>query len=912
MDPPIEIEDSPDQTDYPIILVDVFKPVEIDLPIQTDEASREKRRNWVDNIWNIDSRKFPLLKYRIRHGKDPKKDSVVWKQQKVADILRKHFSGLKAIKTSKDPAPSVTIKKEPDSTPPPCQLEVEMEALDAEFRKPYSYNTVDPAIQKKDSNPSLKRKSTSSTGQVEPNAPPPPPKVFKRKLKIPKSEPEPDNSKIVLEPSDDEEQVDSLKRKSTSSTGQLESNVPPKVFKRKLKIPKSEPEPDNSKIVLEPSDDEEQVDYRKTYVFPEDTSVNNPSKPCSSTTGLRMTVETSSCKRKVEATTTTPSISPPEQNVQLDSSDLRNTIDKKLREAKLQSMYVPKVTPDVCTVSNNIVTTEKTEYTNTQRSAAYPPRQVERTHLSISDQDFHDTCNVSRYDPNVKYTKTSPITLKRGPGPYYQSKAPMYPQSVPGKSSIEFRNLDITQQPHSAHSPIRTPGNEWENSKNSLDQFSNRKGKNLFSVPCSQKSAKRDCLLCPIKTKDMKKHTILNHLSNTWWGAYGPYTCWRCQEFHPGGDISTCGGQYKRSDLPTFLYRNECLESFLKEDLECTTDNELIHLIRRNGLCDRSGSNFSYLEEGYLHEIDTNKRLSYMPIYSATKPTRVSELYHWRTISEIMKFSETRGVITGTICPSQPIWLIDSMVKLPEPYLKKKYREDLSTFIKANSPFPNKTISVITDVSGNQLLDQEVLNNIMADKNIKLSVGISPKDADICSNLHIQTVERLLTEPKSVSIGSTGLDSSKAAPLATQESIFTTMMKIAKKTKKPIQIFSKGSHVQTLRLMMEHLPKKHKIHYSNPMLNYNQATDFLHKFPGSYIGIFGRNVLVGDIGHEMIQKLHLSRIIPASYAFMEPTDASLNRFDLERIVIQIGIIKGVTRHEVAKNVRVNIKNLYQF
>ena len=865
MDPPIEIEDSPDQTDYPIILVDVFKPVKIDLPIQTDEASREKRRNWVDNIWNIDSKKFPLLKYRIRHGKDPKKDSVVWKQQKVADILRKHFSGLKAVKETKEPTPSVTIKKEPDPTPPPCQLEVEMEALDAEFRKTYSYNTGDPSIQKKDSKQSLKRKSTSSTGQVD-------------------------------------------------------SKAPSKVFKRKLKIPKSEPEPDNSKIVLEPSDDEEQVDYRKTYVFPEDSSVNDPNKPCSSTTGLRMTVETSSCKRNVEATTTsehsTPSIPPPKQNVQLDSSDLRNTIDKRLREAKLQSMYVPKVTPDVCIVSTHTPTqtviTEKTEYTNTQRSAACHPRQVERPHLSGSYQDNPDTCNVSRYDPNVQYTKTSPIILKRDPGPYYQPKAQTFTQPVLGESSAEFRNFGTSQQPHSAHSPIRTPGNEWENSKNSLDQFSNRKGKNLFSAPCSQKSAKRDCLLCPIKTKDMKKHTILNHLSNTWWGAYGPYTCWRCQEFHPGGDISTCGGQYKRSDLPTFLYRNECLESFLKEDLECTTDNELIHLIRRNGLCDRSGSNFSYLEEGFLHEIDSNKRLCYMPIYSATKPTRVSELYHWRTIAEIMKFSETRGVITGTICPSQPIWLIDSMVKLPGPYLKKQYREDLSTFIKANSPFPNKTISVITDVSGNQLLDQKVLNNIMADKDIKLSVGISPKDADICSNLHIQTVERLLTEPKSVSIGSTGLDSSKAAPLATQESIFTTMMKIAKKTKKPIRIFSKGSHVQTLRLMMEHLPKKHKIHYSNPMLTYNQAIDFLHKFPGSYIGIFGRNVLVGDIGHEMIQKLHLSRIIPASYAFMESNDAFLNRFDLERIVIQIGIIKGVSRHEVAKNVRVNIKNLYQF
>ena len=480
---------------------------------------------------------------------------------------------------------------------------------------------------------------------------------------------------------------------------------------------------------------------------------------------------------------------------------------------------MPRVKPDVCPASIHIpmqtIITEETEYNpNTQMSASCHPGQAERTILSSSYQHNPNTSRVSEYDPNTQYTKTTPVTLKRDCGPYYKHRAKTTTQPPPfktfptenapahfrersGEGNPEYRNFATSQQPHTAHSPIRTPGNEWENSKNSLDQFSNRKGRNLFSAPCSQKSAKRDCLLCHVRTKDMKKHTILNHLSNTWWGAYGPYTCWRCQEFHPGGDISTCGGQYKRSDLPTFLYRNECLESFLKEDLECNTDNELINLIRRNGLCDRSGSNFSYLEEGFLHEIDLHKRLCYMPIYSATKPTRVSELYHWITMAEIMKFSETRGVITGTICPSQPIWLIDSMVNLPEPYLQKQYREDLSTFIKANSPFPNKTISVITDVSGNQLLDQKVLNNIMADRNIKLSVGISPKDADICSNLHMQTVERLLTESKTVSVGSTGLDSSKTAPLATQEAILTTMMKIAKRTKKPIRIFSK---VPTIRL----------------------------------------------------------------------------------------------------------------
>ena len=63
---------------------------------------------------------------------------------------------------------------------------------------------------------------------------------------------------------------------------------------------------------------------------------------------------------------------------------------------------------------------------------------------------------------------------------------------------------------------------------------------------------------------------------------------------------------------------------------------------------------------------------------------------------------------------------------------------------------------------------------------------------------------------------------------------------------------------------MEHLPRKQKIHLSNPNLTYSQAMDFLLKFPESYTGIFGRNVLVGDPGHEIIQRLNLNKIIPAS------------------------------------------------
>ena len=765
------------------------------------------------------------------------------------------------------------------------------------------------------------------------------------------------------------------------------------------------------------ANEEEEIDYRKTYVFPTEGKDKLVPDLTEQKVGLRMTVEASSDMRRVKSvSSSTPEKSKsPSNQIDLDERDLRNVIiTSRLREAKIQSMYVPESKPDpvqpkvpisssLPDVSPNSVPVSTTgslrqEYeTNTLYPNKVLPQStiphygfplhsqsMERPVSQRIPQPYKDAdrpqslhhyrlpvSTQSRFNSNEglvphPVSTSHPQFMDRPvpqttPHPYRDDTQPKHYYRMPGSTQTKlkpnkgfdpqsdvnraqsvhyyempaqnrynpneghapqsenlphnrFRNEPSTRpmQPHADQPPTMTSGNDWESSKNRVDQFSNRKGKNLFSSPISQMSATRDCLLCHLRTKDMKKHTILNHLSNTWWGAYSSYTCWRCQEFHPGGEIVNCGGQFKRSDLPTFLYRNKCLENFLKEDLECGSDQDLVNLARRNGLCDRSRSNFSDREASFLREIDLSKGLVYKPIYSATNPSRISELYHWRTMAEIFKFSESRGIISGNICPSQPINLIDSMVNLPDPYMRNCYMGKLSDFIKLNSPFPNKTSAVITDLTGNQLLDQELLKKLLTDDNIRLSVGISPKDADLCSNSHIEAVERLLTEPKTVAIGSTGLDGSITASLGTQTAIFTTMMGIAKRTKKPIRVFSTNSHHQTLKLMVEHLPKKQKIHYSNPTLTYCQAVDFLRKFPEGYVGIFGRNVLVGDPGHEMIQRLNLKKVIPASYAFMDANDSTLNRFDLERIVIQTGIIKRMSRHEVAKNLRLNIKNLYQF
>ena len=148
-----------------------------------------------------------------------------------------------------------------------------------------------------------------------------------------------------------------------------------------------------------------------------------------------------------------------------------------------------------------------------------------------------------------------------------------------------------------------------------------------------------------------------------------------------------------------------------------------------------------------------------------------------------------------------------------------------------------KTKSVITDITGNNLLNENLREKLKADENIKINVGISSAQSSRCSNQLIQEVEKWLIDPKVVVIGSTGLDGNLPGTLSSQEAIFISMLRISKRTRIPIRIFSKGLHEKTLMIMKEQLPRGHKIHYSNPSMTIDQAVEVLTHFPESFLGV---------------------------------------------------------------------------
>ena len=149
----------------------------------------------------------------------------------------------------------------------------------------------------------------------------------------------------------------------------------------------------------------------------------------------------------------------------------------------------------------------------------------------------------------------------------------------------------------------------------------------------------RKCLICGFETKNMKRHTIFEHVSDVWWGAMGESTCWSCQQYHTYQDIRYCGGYYiHQRDYKSLACRHNEFFSYVKDNLECDNDQDLLDIIIREDLCSKSLSNFSTSELEFMRLIDRAKGFPTNHLYRAQNPVRTTELLHWRTLSAIIGY----------------------------------------------------------------------------------------------------------------------------------------------------------------------------------------------------------------------------------------------------------------------------------
>ena len=126
------------------------------------------------------------------------------------------------------------------------------------------------------------------------------------------------------------------------------------------------------------------------------------------------------------------------------------------------------------------------------------------------------------------------------------------------------------------------------------------------------------------------------------------------------------------------MVRHNEFFNYMKDDLECSSDDDLLEIVTREVLCDKSTSPFTTSEINFMRAIDRAKGLSTNHLYSAQYPIRLIEILHWRTLSELMNFCNMRGVISSDTISMKPLRLVDGDCNTSEIYRINNYQGPLS------------------------------------------------------------------------------------------------------------------------------------------------------------------------------------------------------------------------------------------
>ena len=438
---------------------------------------------------------------------------------------------------------------------------------------------------------------------------------------------------------------------------------------------------------------------------------------------------------------------------------------------------------------------------------------------------------------------------------------------------------------------------------------------NSTNATANQRSDKK-CPICDRLQTNMKKHVAFSHLGQSWWGILPELTCWKCRIFHNKEGINRCEGSFNYS-THRFLLLQRYIDffKFLLEDLNCASPQQLLALFKQEGVCDKVYSTFTAEELKYLDIIDEMSGLTYSPHRDPRNPTRLTDLLHWRVLACIIKYASQNGTITGPALPNPNIAVIDTRSDILEFYNVTSYlgRLDQHPRMQLAGRLTNFNLA-ITDILDPAILNSSVFATLIKDPRVLISLGARPTaDTGYRNSLTINS-PLLISSPKIVAIGGVGLDMTAGlGTMSNQIKVLRVFMQVAAENRLPIRVFTVGCHEDLLREMESHLPTQQFIHYLNFQGTYNQALEFLIKFPNGYLGM-GRKMLKPSPDLvEIALKVDVKRLLPESNAPYRPLDFQDISIppEVAEVMSAIANIKEMDRTSFSKTIRMNIHRIYK-
>ncbi|XP_038059754.1 putative deoxyribonuclease TATDN2 [Patiria miniata] len=301
--------------------------------------------------------------------------------------------------------------------------------------------------------------------------------------------------------------------------------------------------------------------------------------------------------------------------------------------------------------------------------------------------------------------------------------------------------------------------------------------------------------------------------------------------------------------------------------------------------------------------------LATKPERNLQRPTRVSSVFHWRTLQRLLLWNSSWPATTG---------FVDAHCHLDRLFNATGHTGCLVDFFCRSGIETHDftgCIAVFCDEA--TLRDSERVKELVSDENVFGAVRFHPKNAQNFTQDAEAVIRCLLKHPKICALSEIGLDYARGHDRHTkaQQSVFRRLLGVSVELKVPVVIHCRDAEEDCFKIALESLPRYHHIHLHCYMRNWEGARKWCDAFPNLCVGLTNA-VTWGNPGPRSVaQHIPLDRLLLETDApYFPPRTQETVHFSVptmaQFVAEEVAHIRDIPKQEVFSHTLKNTEWVY--
>ncbi|XP_071796176.1 putative deoxyribonuclease TATDN2 [Asterias amurensis] len=292
-------------------------------------------------------------------------------------------------------------------------------------------------------------------------------------------------------------------------------------------------------------------------------------------------------------------------------------------------------------------------------------------------------------------------------------------------------------------------------------------------------------------------------------------------------------------------------------------------------------------------------------------PTRVSSLFHWRTLQRLLSWTPPH--ISSPLSYSSEF--VDSHCHLDRLFRVSGYTGSLDGFLEQRrfvEPGFKGCITVFCDEAS--LSKWESQKALIESTGVHAAVGYHPKNAHNFTKDAELLIRHVLDTSNVCALGEIGLDYSGSyyRYKEKQQAVFKKLLVLAVNSNLPVVLHCRDAEPDCFKIVRQTLPRMWRIHLHCYMNDWEGAKVWFDSFPNLCVGLTNAVGLGSPGPRDVALNIPLDRLLLETDApYFPPTPA---RFSIptmaKHVAEEVAKIRGITVAEVLHKTRQNTELLY--